>query len=400
MDKNKLLQNARDHCFFVGLNDSGAELCKANTIYGMAGIHWVQKKLGLTPNATFISTPDMTITRNVSRWQSGFGYGGKISWGKGDDKLVILNTKPNACGMLVGGLKDLPTMGSLIRKVHEMEKRQVEIDGVKIDWNFDQSNHFINLFEVKPMAKTRLKLPSFAFVVHGSGDELKEDNVLTGFGLYYDKSRKLSQKAEKIKTPFGNFFVLTGSEANDYFKAYKKAEKFSEKKRRLAAKFLFENFLEISNKTHQGLINANEIILGCHYLGGAKSGLYPLTLRGDLPAYLIRGVANLTPETIEVLGFEKRAKRLGVYEKLLSANIFPHGGGYILPDILSVDKVIEIEGKRYFEVDMQNDRGKKVISEVRELPYDYRGRAVVLRALEVGIIKVVAKLIPRFVLKI
>ena len=400
MDKNKLIQSAKDHCFFICLNDSGAELCKANAVYGIAGIHYVQKYLGLLPKATFISTPDMTITRNASRWQSGFGYGGKISWGEGNDELIILNTKPNACGMLVGGLRELPSIESLIKKLHKMDKEKVKIDGVKVEWDFYKGNHFIDIFEVKPMAKTRLKLTSYAFVIHGSGNELKEDNDLTGFGLYYNKSKKLYNKAEKIKTPFGNFFILTGSNARDYFKKYRQAEKFSEKKRKLAAQLLFGNYVEISNHTHQGLINMNEIILGCHYLKGDKSGLFPLTLRGDLPAYLVRGVPNLTPESIEFLGFEKRAKRLGLYEKLLKANIFPHGGGYVLPDILNVNKVIEIERKRYFEVDMLNDRGIKIISEVRELPFDYRGRTVVLRALEVGIIKVVVKLIPRFVFKI
>jgi len=101
-----------------------------------------------------------------------------------------------------------------------------------------------------------------------------------------------------------------------------------------------------------------------------------------------------------LLGFEKRAKSLGVYDRLLNADVFPHGGGYVLPDILTVNKVIEVDGTRYFEVEMQNDRGKKIISEVRELPYEYRGRKVVLRALEIGSIEIVAKLIPQYVLKI
>lgn len=79
--KAEMLQNAKRHCFFVGLNDSGAELCRANAVYGIAGIHYIQKQLGLKPNATFITTADMTITRNTSRWRSGFGYGGKVSWG-------------------------------------------------------------------------------------------------------------------------------------------------------------------------------------------------------------------------------------------------------------------------------------------------------------------------------
>ena len=75
MNTEGMLRNAKNHCFFIGLSDSGAELCKANTVYGIAGIHYVQNQLDISPNATFISTPDMTITRNSSRWRSGFGYG-------------------------------------------------------------------------------------------------------------------------------------------------------------------------------------------------------------------------------------------------------------------------------------------------------------------------------------
>jgi len=162
---------------------------------------------------------------------------------------------------------------------------------------------------------------------------------------------------------------------------------------------LFGKFVEISNETHQGLININEITAGCHYAKN-KSTLFPLTLRADLPAYLVRGNPNLSSGSIELLGFEKRARNLGVYNKLLNANIIPHGGGYVLPDILTVNKVIEVDKKRYFEVEMQNDRGKKIISEVCELPYEYRGRKVVLRSLEIGSIEIVAKLIPQYVLKI
>ena len=44
VNKEEMLRNARNHCFFVGLNDSGAALCKANTVYGIAGIHYVQNQ--------------------------------------------------------------------------------------------------------------------------------------------------------------------------------------------------------------------------------------------------------------------------------------------------------------------------------------------------------------------
>ncbi len=398
INKEEVLKNAKKHCFFIGLNDSGAELCKANAVYGIAGIHCVQCQLGMSPNATFISTPDMTITRNTSRWKSGFGYGGKISWGEGNDDLMFLNVKPNACGMLVGGLEQLPDIESLINKLHKLEMDTIKIDGVKVVWDFYKSNHFIDVFEVKTVTKIDLDFPRYAFAIHGSADEFRGDNE-SGFGLYYDKSEQLCEMAECIQTPFGEFHILTGDSAKKYFEKYKCVEDFAKRKRRLAADLLFGTHLEISNETHQGLINVNEITLGCHYL--EKDGtLFPLTLRGDLPAYIVYGRPNLSPESIDLLGFEKRAKRLGVYDRLLNANIIPHGGGYVLPDILTVNKVVEVDRKRYFEVEMQNDRGKKIISEVRDLPYEYRGRTVVLRSLEIGIIDIIAKLIPQYVLKI
>jgi len=398
MNKEAMLQNAKNHCFFIGLNDGGAELCKANTVYGIAGIHCVQRQLGLTPNATFIATPDMTITRNTGRWESGFGYGGKISWGESDSDLFVLNVKPNACGILVGGLKELPDIEGLVKKLHEMETSPIQIDGVQAVWDFYKSNHFIDIFEVSPVAKIDFNLPPYAFAIHGSANEFVGDNGL-GFGLYYDKSKQLYEMAEHIDTPFGEFHILTDSAAKKFFEKYSYAEIFAKKKRKLAAELLFGEFVEISNETHQGLINMNEIVLGCHNSKNSAM-LFPLTLRGDLPAYIVRGNPNLSPESIDLLGFEKRAKRLGVYDRLLNANIIPHGGGYVLPSVLTVNKVIEVNGKRYFEVEMQNDSGKRIISEVRELPYDYRGRTVVLRALEIGLIEIVAKLTPHYVLKI
>ena len=73
--KEELLAQAEEYIFSTGLLDGAVHLCKANMKYGLAKIHHVQKRLGLKPDATFISTPDMTISRNSARWKSGFGYG-------------------------------------------------------------------------------------------------------------------------------------------------------------------------------------------------------------------------------------------------------------------------------------------------------------------------------------
>ena len=393
-----MLKHARDHCFFVGLNDSGAALCKANVVYGIAGIHHIQKQLGKNANATFISTPDMTITRNTSRWMSGFGYGGKISWGAGADDFVVLDTRPNACGMLVGGLDELPDIEVLIKTIHRMETDSLKIDGTRVSWDFYKSNHFIDIFQVKPVAKIDRDLSPYAFIIHGSANEFLQDND-SGFGIYYDQSTYLRRQADRVETPFGRFHILTNRSAQEYFERCRYVEEFSKKKRKLAAEILFGEFTEISNETHQGLINLNEITLGCHHVKDSST-LFPLTLRADLPAYLVTGNSSLSPESIELMGFEKRAKRLGLYDRLRNANIIPHGGGYVLPDVLTVNRVIEINGPRYFEVEMQNDRGKQIISEFREVPFDYRGREVLLRSLEIGLVDIAAKLIPQYVLKI
>ena len=106
--RKQLLERASKHYFTLGLGDGASYLCRENMKYGLAKIHIIQEKLGLKPNATFLSTPDETVTRNKTRWKAGFGYGGKLVWGSGKERLIVLDGKPNACGMLVGGLDELP----------------------------------------------------------------------------------------------------------------------------------------------------------------------------------------------------------------------------------------------------------------------------------------------------
>ena len=366
--------------------------------YGIAKIQFLQEKLGLNPDATFISTPDATITRNVERWKNGFSYGGKIEWGDGALELIILDVLPNACGMLVGGLEELPEIESLIHKVTKLSVKtsDIKVEGIKVTWDFGKGNHFIDVFKVRNIAGIE-DFPPYMFIVHGAGDELRDDNQ-RGYGLYYYRSKKLEEIAEKIDTPFGKIRFLTGEKATNYYEQYKFVENFSKKRRIEFAKRLFGDFKIISNETHQGLADKNTMLLGCHSI--KDHNILPIALRGDLPAYLVYGKPSFSKEQIENLGFAKRGKKLGLMKKLKNANVLPHGGGYHFPDLLNVLSVVENNGERYFLMDINNDRGKKAIKDVREMPYDYRGRMVVLRTLELGLAEVATKLIPLYVLKI
>ena len=89
LSKTDLLQRAQEFIFSTGLNDGASQLCKANMKYGLAQFHLIQEKYGFEPKATFISSPDETISRNNFRWNSGLGYGGRLNWGSGKDKIVF-----------------------------------------------------------------------------------------------------------------------------------------------------------------------------------------------------------------------------------------------------------------------------------------------------------------------
>ncbi len=397
LEDKDLLKRARMHVFSTGLGDAASRLCRENTVYGLAKIHLVQEEYGLEPSATFISTPDETVTRNLDRWMNGIGYGGKFSWGNGSDKIIFLDFKPNCCGTLVGGVDDLPKPNSIIKSLYELESKEHVIEGLPVKWDFNVGNHFIDVFRTTPSAG--LSLPEYIFIIHSSAPELKGENPI-GMGLYYNKSSTLQRIMKIVKTRFGDAKILLDEDAEEYYKFYKFAERFSEEKRILAAKEIFGDFKFISSKTHQGLLNFNEAVLGCHFITSKGGSLYPLALRPDLPAYLVKGRKSFSKNMLEILGFYKRAEDLGVLKRLLSFNCLPHGGGYSFPDMVAVKDVITIRDQRYFVMELQNELGFKIFNNPAELQFVYRGRQVVVNSVELELIELKAKLTPEYVLKI
>lgn len=396
MNPETLLQRAGEYIFSTGLNDGASCLGIANMQYGLAKIHWVQRELGIPANATFISAPDLTVTRNTSRWRGGFGYGGSLTWGDGNLDLMILDSKPNACGMIVGLLDHLPDKAELLRRVHVLNQEYVEIDDVPIEWDLGKSNHYIDLFRVEPVAAE--EFAPYAFMMHFAGGELRGETE-HGAGLYWDRSPTLRSRMKAFDSPFGTVRVLIGDDARDYVEFYQWVDALVQKRRRYAADRLFDDYALLNNETHQGLTHANQIVLGCYHFTDAER-LYPIGLRPDEPAYLVRGRPNLSPETIATLGYEERARRLGVYEQLTSANLLPHGGGYAFPHIRRVIDVHTLDGERYFELELHDSRGPQIVTGVRDIPYEYRGHAVVAQTIELGMADIAARLQPEYILKV
>ncbi len=392
---DEALERANDHIFSMGLGDVAAQMSRLNMRYGLAKMHYVLHELGHEPDATFIGTPDLTVTRNEQRWNAGVGYGGKITWGPGDRDVVFLDVKPNCCGMLVGGLADPPELAEVGARLDAMLDDRAELDGVPINWDIGTGNHFVDVLRVEPV-DAEADLPPWCFVLHFSGGELRGDNPL-GMGLYWHSSAELQRRMEVFETPWGPCRTLLGDDAREYRDFFQRADEFILKRRLMAAERLFEDFSVIANLHHQGLTGLNSVVLGCQDTSGG--GIMPVMLREDTPGYLFHALPNLTDATINVLGWRERAEEHGVLEHLRGANVIPHGAGYMLPGVSRVLDVHTYNGRRYYEVETHDHGVRIMLGTPRDLTYAYRGRRVILSSVEYSLGEIAARLMPVYVLK-
>lgn len=403
LNKKELIKRASNFIFSTGLNDSASQLCRENMKYGLAQFQYIQNKFGLDPKATFISTPDETISRNNYRWNSGIGYGGRINWGPGDDRIIFLNIKPNCCGLLVGGLYEDPDPKLVIERIEEIKRDELYLDDIKLEWDFYIGNHFIDIFKTKNLSD--INFPPYMFVIHGSVSELRDDKY--GLGLYVDKSEILKDKSKIIQTPFGSQHIIQDSDAKEYLDFQNYAINFSAKKREYIGNLIFDDFEVITNKCHQFLSDFNNFYIGCHSTEMAgvgehfQSNLFPICLRADMPAYIFEGKKNFSYTVMKNLDFLENAEQYELIDLLLNANILPHGGGYMFPDIESVERVIEFEDIRYFLCNLKSKvNAKKIFKNPSEMQYIYRDRKVILKTLQLDLGNIVARLVPEYVIKI
>ncbi|MGI5818434.1 MAG: hypothetical protein ACOX9R_10120 [Armatimonadota bacterium] len=394
-DHNAAIERADEHIFSMGLGDVAAEMSRLNMRYGLAKMHHVLQDLGHAPDATFIGTPDLTVTRNEQRWNAGVGYGGKLTWGAGDREVVFLDVKPNCCGMLVGGLQRPPELSEVAARLDAMLDDRAELDGISIDWDIGTGNHFIDVMRVEPV-DSDAQLPPWCFVLHFSGGELRGDNDL-GMGLYWHDSAELQRRMEVFETPWGPCRTLLGEDAREYWEFFQRADRFIATRRLMAAERLFDDFSVIANLHHQGLVGLNSVILGCQ--DTSRGGLMPVMLREDTPGYLFHARPNLSDAVIDVLGWRDRATGHGVLDHLHEANVIPHGAGYMLPGVARVIGVHVYNGRRYYEVEATDHAVRIMLGTPRDLTYAYRGRRVILSSVEYSLGEIAARLMPVYVLK-
>ena len=384
-DAAKTLATARQACFFTGAGDIAEQLCKANMPYGIAKLRHVQQALGIPPDACFVGAPDATITRNIPRWNAGFGYGGRVRY-TGD--FGMLDLRSNCCGIYLGVVGELPEPEVLLRRVEELRAGNQLTEATGTTWDFGASNHFISIVKLDSEVEGR----GFAVLCHGSGPELRGEGP-HGMGLYHDRSPTLQQLAVAMDTPWGTAHIVSGEGAARFRQSFVRAEKQARMRRAIVAQKLFRDIEELSNTTHQGASAINDYHLGCVVDTGTL--VVPVALRADLPHYLVQMEPNLSAGVMESLGFSQRAAELGVTDWLTHANLLPHGGGYAVPGFRRIRQVMERGPARLFEMEVDSPYGTSTYhTDFRSAPFAYRGEEVVERLQRLGMGRVVAKGLP------
>ncbi|HIE34220.1 MAG TPA: hypothetical protein EYP86_03685 [Candidatus Altiarchaeales archaeon] len=405
MSSKELLDFARERIFFLGVRDLASALSYENMRYGLGKIIYALD----SGDVYCVFGPDATITRNIGRWMSGFGYGVVIRWK--NNGMAFPEIRPNGCGMLIAKLDELPSQNGIIDRIAELQNSSIYLDGIKLKPDFGKGNHFFEFYKViavSPDVEDTMPRDSYYAIMHGSSPEKKDD-------LY-----SIIEQGEWVKTPLGKISVLDGNDAKDYYKKWREFEKFTRKRREFLTKEILGKCKIISNLTHQGLFRKNEARLGCHdtrdrtYPKG--DAIFPVALRWDHPVHIFKGYRNLSNEVIGRLDFDERVDRLGIRDELNNINILPHGGGYSINVQYSKIDIMETEigntfilsgAKPISRVDEITESnfgisrfGKMTIINPHGLPYNYRATGIIEKIMEYKLAKPVGKLQPLMTMKI
>lgn len=292
--------------------------------------------------------------------------GGKLRWGNGAQPLIFLDPQINTSTALVATIGTMPDLATILDRIDQVRTHRTEIDGIELEWDLGRDNHFLNLYRV--MSATENLASEWVVIVHGGEGEVKKPSRL-GWGLDFQQSQPLRERMQIVETPFGPTRVLTGQVATDYYTEYLRARAYGQQKRRVIAEELFPGCQVVSNELHHGYHDINTAVIGAYGFGSDLDTIYPITLRSDLPTYLVRGIPNvhpdLVPDTVPPL----------LRERVIGANLLPHGGGYAFPEVAGLDAIVEREDERFVVFQLRNG-GQRVTADLTSIPFEYRGEAV------------------------
>lgn len=395
LTQDHVLSIAADRVISFGMNDASLEISRLNASYGIAKIIYALETLGIDSRSTLCAfAPDGGISRNKNRWDAGFSYGCYLRWPGPDEGVEVTfpQVRPNACGVLVAKVKNNASYKDLCERLSEAKSgsHATTLNGYKL--NLGVSNHFIEVADVDKSNVDFLKQGESLVFIHTSPSERKDQLYDCGYWEPFG--------GKWIETPLGPIFTLTGQLARQYYNIYKEVDEFGKLKREAIAKVLFDDIEVICNPTHQGLEEMNIARLGLYNsqdistsIGGIP--LFPLTLRWDLPIYLLKGNPNINDQILRSADLANLSDRS--LDHVSSLNILPHGSGYEIPFSPDGWMIEHNGGRRFFK--LANENLNYIFTSPSELPYYYRGNEVLAKVIELQLGEVAAELKQKFTLR-
>lgn len=247
-------------------------------------------------------------------------------------------------------------------RLHQLDREPLTLDGVTLDNDLTESNHFVDIFRVSREHgyQSAPGQVEYMYIMHSSGHEHREHSrlgpVCTG-----TRAPSFWRSPAPLTHLEARCIFLDAERAAAWYQFYRRVQDFNHRRRARIAEFLFGSHDVVINETHQGMVRAhNRANIGCYTFtseslepnpvtsSGADSNaestpgdspvgdersLFPLTLSPTLPAFLVEPYPNLKAPAIDALGWRERLDRHGLHERITSQNILPHGGGYRYPQL-------------------------------------------------------------------
>jgi len=315
--------------------DATAIIAHEHGILGLARLIACLDSLGLDYNETFmIALPDFTYTRNPNRWGAGFPYGCIVNIPKSDTPFIPIDFRPNCCGVVFAEIPDFSQNLEDFRDNYYTVINKYE----KIHTNdLNRRNHFLAIYRSKKNNK-------YYCLLHCSFKYVKQS-------LYSEHNPAI--KGVKVFNYLSkNFHYLINEDAIEYYNAYKQYEKDTLHLRKMIIKELFNDAQILFNKTHEGFLDNNTLLLGAY--ANDEKFTYPLMLSPESNLYIV---------------CVEKAIKIGSGNSLYCA---PHGGGYALDAVISAQKLNKSCAPQEEYLLKYSNNCAFVTNNILDMPFNYR----------------------------
>ena len=131
------------------------------------------------------------------------------------------------------------------------------------------------------------------------------------------------------------------------------------------------------------------MLLGCYSTRTIHASWVPVTLRPELPAYLVAPGQIYGEAALEQAGVSEAARAQGCEHRVRSADLLPHGGGYAFPEFDALPLEVAEDGPMHrFRFGADGEW----FEHVRDLSFAYRADEVIRKLRDLGAGRVVTQL--------